>query len=136
MCHFWVGAGVVQLAQSCQADMHRHKAMAINELRDLLPADLLVCTVLLSQSVLTKNFHCHGSRHIHTQMHNRKVKKYGWGSTDREHADRQKKVCLRGSYCSLFQEEKVLILFKTLWLHCTKYAKLKPPADHAQISPL
>lgn len=45
-----IGARVVQLAQSCQADMQQHKAMAINEPRDLLPADLLVCTVLLSQS--------------------------------------------------------------------------------------
>lgn len=68
---------MVQLAQSCQADMQRHKAMAINELRDLLTADLLVCTVLLSQSgpdqELTLSW-----QQTHTQTDYREVKTEVW----------------------------------------------------------
>lgn len=60
---------MVQLAQSCQADMHRHKAMAINELSDLLTADLLVCTVLLSQSGPDQELSLSWQQTHHTHTH-------------------------------------------------------------------
>lgn len=57
--------------------MHRHKAMAINELRDLLTADLLVCAILLSQSGPDQELSLSWQQ-THTHTHYREVKTEVW----------------------------------------------------------